>query len=187
VENLIASCKKFGIEHHIEGVDNLGSWEKNCALKPYFLKEKLSQIGAPLLWVDADAVFLRPLEFEEFMFCDLAVFFDESKTDPRFKVRSGTLYVNGNEKGAEALDLWCSHSERIRKLEDRDLPFQDQVGLYFSVLANPGIRIGTLPLKYCTVFDEDLGETPSSEIVIEHRQASRRFHTKKEDAFESFK
>jgi len=184
VLNLIASCEEFGIDYLIEGVEDGGSWEKNCALKPHFLQEKFRQLGKPVLWVDADAVFLRPMEFEEFMFCDLAVFFDEKQTDPRFKVRAGTLYVNGNQKGLEALELWRCQSEKIRRFEERDLPFQDQVGLYFSVLANPGIRIGNLPLKYCKVFDEDSGKIDPSEVVIEHRQASRRFHTKKDDMWE---
>lgn len=45
--HLIASCEKFGIEHAVEGIDSYGSWELNCAYKPFFIAEKLRQFECP--------------------------------------------------------------------------------------------------------------------------------------------
>lgn len=178
VQGLIKSCEQFGIEYSIDAIENLGSWEENCAFKPFFLKKKLEDLQRPILWVDADAVFLRPMEFEEFMFADLSLLKD-SGTDPRFCVRSGTVFINATEKGLEALQIWCSYSEKIQAVEKKVLPFQDQVSLYFTLLCKPAISISLLPLKYCAIFDEKLESLSAQEVVIEQRQASRRFHTKK--------
>lgn len=178
VQGLIDSCNKFGIEYSIDAVESLGSWEENCALKPFFLKKKLENVQRPILWVDADAVFLRPMEFEEFMFADLSLLKDNG-TDPRFCVRSGTVYINSTEKGLNALEIWCSYSQQIQSLEQKALPFQDQVSLYFTLLSKPAISISLLPLKYCAIFDESLDALTPEEVVIEQRQASRRFHKKK--------
>src|SRR3990167_8507360 len=71
--HLIQSCQKFAIEHCVEGIQDLGSWEKNCAFKPYFMQKKMEQYKRPLLWVDVDAVFLQPLSFEESFFADCAL------------------------------------------------------------------------------------------------------------------
>lgn len=179
VQGLIESCHTFGIEYCIEGIEDRGNWEENCAIKPYFIKEKLLELKRPLLWVDADAVFLQKMQFEEFMFFDLSIFKEEKK-DPRFCVRSGTVYINATEKGIQAAESWCNFSEKVQKLDQKTQSFQDQVSLYFTFLSTPSSSFANLPLAYCSIFDEKKEELPSDQVVIEHRQASRRFHTKKE-------
>ncbi|MBM3198756.1 MAG: hypothetical protein FJZ58_05830 [Chlamydiae bacterium] len=101
-EALIASCVKFGIEYDIEAVETLGSWEENCSRKPGFLVQKMQEHARPLLWVDADALFLRPLVFEEFMFYDMAIMRYQEE-DPRFAVGAGTVYINATQKGRKPL------------------------------------------------------------------------------------
>src|SRR3989339_1259858 len=122
VENLIHSCKKFNIECHVEGIENKGTWEENCAFKPYFMKEKMKEFQRPLLWVDADAVFLQGLKFEDFMFSDLVFYYDLSIKDPRFSAFAGTIYVNATEGGVASLDLWCHYSDKIIKAEEKVPP-----------------------------------------------------------------
>lgn len=180
VEGLIDSCKQFGIEYWIEGIESKGSWEENCAVKPHFIREKFTQLQRPVLWVDADAVFLRPMQFEEFMFADLAFLRDEKHTDPRFCINSATVYINATEKGLEALNLWCAYSEKIWQLEQKCLPFQDQVSLYFMTFSHPYLSAAKLPIQYCKIFDLILEGIDPQEIVIEQRQASRRLHTRKD-------
>jgi hypothetical protein len=80
-QNLICSCEQFGIDHLVEAVEDLGSWEKNCAFKPYFLQQKMKELQRPLLWVDADAMFLQKMKQEPFMEADLAAFCDEKRWD----------------------------------------------------------------------------------------------------------
>src|SRR5690348_12544495 len=62
VQNLIASCEKFKVEHYVEGIPSFGSWELNCAYKPFFIHQMLQKFKRPLFWLDADAVFVRKPE-----------------------------------------------------------------------------------------------------------------------------
>jgi len=173
VKNLLDSCREWGIEHHVKGVKDLGSWEQNCAYKPRFILEQMQKWQRPLLWVDADAVFLQPLAFEEFMFADIALMWETGKTDPRFCVRAGTIFVRPT--GEHILSLWKHYAEEIEQREGRALAFQDQASLYFAVLASKQARIAALPLTYCALFDER-----QEGVVIKHYQASRRFCKKKD-------
>lgn len=45
--NLISSCQELGIEAEIVGVPSQGTWERNCALKPFFIREKLLEKSGP--------------------------------------------------------------------------------------------------------------------------------------------
>jgi hypothetical protein len=177
VNPLEESCRQFGIEYHIEGVETRGSWEENCAYKPYFMREMMKKFARPLLWVDADAVFLKPLSFEEWMFADLAFVKFKEDDDIRFCVASGTVYVNATEGGVKSLDIWCQYSSSIRKEKGEAAPFMDQVSLYLVLLSKPAIEIAQLPLIYCKIFDRENSGVDPNNSVIEQRQASRRFKT----------
>jgi hypothetical protein len=175
VKNLISSCERFGIECHVEGVEDLGSWEENCALKPYFIRDVMNKEKRPLLWVDADAVFLKPMVFEEFMFSDLSLLKYEEDTDIRFCVAAGTVFINATEGGRQALDLWCHYADQIRQMEGKAPAFMDQVSLYLVFLSKPPISLALLPVRYCKIFDRPIEGLSSQDVVVEHRQASRRF------------
>ena len=177
VKSLEESCKQFGIEYHIEGVETRGSWEENCAYKPYFMREMMQKFSRPLLWVDADAVFLKPLLFEEWMFADLSLVKSKKKEkDIRFQIASGTIYVNATEGGIKSLESWCQFADKIREGEGKAPRFMDQASLSLVLLSNPPIKIDQLPWAYCKIFDKEEG-LDCGDIVIEQRQASRRFKT----------
>jgi hypothetical protein len=178
VEHLIGSCKRFGLEYHIEGIEDRGSWEENCAYKPYFMREKMKAFQRPLLWVDADAVFLKPLEFEDFMFSDFVFSYEPRIQDPRFSAFAGTVYVNFTEGGISGLDLWCRYSDEIIKAAGKAVPFSDQSSLHFAILSKPEFNIGNLPLTHAKIFDRVIHGLDPTEIVIEHNQASRRFRNR---------
>ena len=176
VENLRDSCKRFSIECLIEGIPDLGDWVKNCAYKPYFLKQKMEELKRPLLWVDADAVFLRPLCFEEFMFAPMAICQHAGVEDPSFAVHAGTIYINASKEGVEALNLWCYYCEEVVKKSNCIPSFLDQIGL-FLLSKNNSSCIASIPGRYWKVFDRDQDGIALDEVVIEQRQASRRFDT----------
>ena len=178
VKGLRESCEKFKIEHHIEGVENRGSWEENCAYKPYFLREMMKKLQRPLLWIDADAVFYRPLPFHESMFADLAMPFSEKQESLLFSVYSGTVFINATAGGFKALDLWCYYSDKIREESPKAPAFMDQVSLRLVVLAKPSLSIEALPGTFCKVFDHDMKGVDKNNMIIEQRQASRRLKEK---------
>ncbi len=177
VQNLIASCEKWGLDHHIEPIATLGSWERNCSFKPFFLLQKLAHFRRPLFWVDADAVFMRRPEWLEVFNSDFAVRMDErlSSDDPS-RVLSGSIFVNATKGAVELLKAWgqkCidsfSNPHRIEEVWDqmvlRDLIASTELKA----------KIGTLPWEYVAIFDQIEEGRTESQIVIAHHQASRRF------------
>lgn len=174
-QKLIRSCEQFGIEYLIEGLDDRGSWESNCAIKPRFLERKMHSLQRSLLWVDADAIFLKPMQFEEFMFADMALSYAPLIKDPRFCVATGTVYVNSTEGGISGLRLWCSYLEEIHRRSGQAVAFADQASLYFVIRSNPSFSCAALPATYLKIFDHPVDNLNSADIVIEHHQASRKW------------
>lgn len=173
--SLIASCNAFGIEAEVEGVPSEGSWERNCAIKPFFIRKKLMEKKRPIFWVDADAVFKKLPDFSPLAQSDLA--FREMKRfshDRRFKYFSGSLFLNYTARGIEFADKWCQHcQQKIDRKED--LQFLDQISLVDLIERGEPVKVYPLPIAYSKVFDIDAQEIAPQEIVIEHYQASRRF------------
>lgn len=177
VENLIASCKRFGLETSIDGVDSFGSWELNCAFKPFFLHQKLQELNKKLLWVDADAVFVRkPALLEEFS-ADFAVRINEDLDDDHpSKVMSGTIFVNATPRAQELLRRWAEACVKELMREDRTEEFWEQTALR-DILLSKDLKadVRSLPLSYVKIPGHPLDEHNILEPIIEHHQASRRF------------
>ncbi len=173
--HLMASCDKFGIEHHIEGIDSYGSWELNCSYKPFFIAEKLRQFERPVLWVDVDAVFAqkpKPLKvFEK----DFAVYFQpDLKNDHPSKIRSGTIFVNHTERGNQILKSWAQECQRLLVDPERIEEFWDQIALRNVYLSQK--NLGRLPLSYIKILGHPIDVKCPKPVII-HCQASR--HSKK--------
>jgi hypothetical protein len=176
VVNLITSCKKLGIETDIVGISSKGSWEKNCAVKPFFILQKLQAWNRPVLWVDADAVFKQFPNFSIFEGIDFSVRVNEflPKTHES-RVVSNTIFIQNNTKGKSILEEWCQNTEKALHDQERVLEFWDQTALRDAIYAQEDIRFLPMPLAYAKIFDFDALFISEAEVIIEHYQASRRF------------
>lgn len=173
--SLRASCLQFGIDVEIEGVESLGSWERNCARKPFFIQQKLLEKKRPIFWVDADAIFRKVPNFSFLKSCDFAI--REMKrfsNDRRFKYFSGSLFFNYTPLALEFVDKWCEHC-RQKVDRNQDLSFLDQISILDLMERGQPLTVFPLPISYAKVFDIDALEIGQEEVVIEHFQASRRF------------
>lgn len=177
MQNLIASCAHYKLETSIEGVTSFGSWELNCAYKPFFLLKKLDELKKPLLWVDADGVFLYPPRWIDAFDSDIATRMDSKlAADHPSKVISSTIFINYTPAAIKLLKLWIKECQKELLDPKRKLEFWDQIALRDAIAnAPPGVRIAELPITYAKIYDhpEDCAQVP--EPVIEHFQASRRF------------
>ncbi len=155
---LIASCKRFNLDYEIEEIACRDSWEKNCNYKPTFILEKLK---SPLVWVDADAVFVQKPELFKTLNCDLAVWINNKleKTHPS-RVISATIYCSPTNKGIELLKHW-----QQRCLQNSTT--WDQISLR-DIIHNSNANIYSLPQSYCKIYDK-----PGNDAVIMQYQASR--------------
>lgn len=64
-EKLRPSLEKFKLEYDIQGIEDLGSWQKNTGYKCQFIKTMLLKHKKPVVFLDADAVIL---EYPELLF-----------------------------------------------------------------------------------------------------------------------
>ncbi len=172
----MASCEVFDLENSIEGIPSFGSWELNCAYKPFFIYKKLQECKRPILWVDADGVFTQRPTILPCFSADLATRIDFSAADTHpSKVISSTIYLNYTPKAAGLLQLWAKECQRQLSDPARTGEFWDQTALRNVLLPNaPGASIASLPLSYTKIFDHPHDNGEVSDPVITHYQASRR-------------
>ena len=174
VLSLINSCDELGVELEVEGVPCLGSWQRNCARKPQFIRDKLLEKKRPIFWVDADAVFKKVPDFSLLMHSDFSVREVPCVRDKRLKYLAGSVFINYTPGGILFADNWARYSEE-KIGSGVDLTFLDQSAMYALIERGIDAKFFPLPLSYCKIFDLDADDIDPDEIVIEHFQASRRF------------
>ncbi len=176
VQNLIASCEKFGVKADIDGIDSFGSWELNCAYKPFFIYQKLQEYKKPLIWLDADAVFAQKPSIIPAFEADFSLRINhELPADHPSKVNSGTLYINYTKPAILLLQAWIGQTKKHLLTKQPGVEFWDQISLRDALQdQQQTAKIAPLPLAYAKIFDhkQDLLDAPNP--VIEHYQASRR-------------
>jgi len=172
--HLQKSCSYFNIPLEIESLKSKGSWEKNVAMKPAFILEKLKKSKGPLLWVDADGVFLQKPNFSLFKDVDFSVrFMQIFQGDPNFAINAATIFVNQTKEAYNLVESWSLCCERLCKRECIP-PFVDQISLYEVLLENKTAKVLPLPVSYCKIFDSDSFFIDDDQVIIEQRQTSRR-------------
>lgn len=176
VKKLINSCLKFEVDSDIEGIPSQGSWEKNCAIKPFFILQKLRQWDRPVIWVDADAVFLQSPDWSEFNACDFSVRVNEflPKTHES-RIVSNTIFAKNTTAAATLIEKWSDETKKALNDKQRVMEFWDQVALRDALDQTPEIHFLPMPLKFSKIFDFDDLFISEQEVVIEHYQASRRY------------
>lgn len=159
------SLEVLGINHFLKGYASTNSWEAATRLKPAFIAECLAKLE-PLhvLYVDADAIVLHPLDLLDKISTDVALSFEAERKHeerPQLRVVPGTIYVRSTPGGRRFVEAW-------RNVE-RDLGPRatDSVMLRIALARLQGLTITVLPGTYAK------GD-PSSEQVIQHLRASRR-------------
>lgn len=157
-DRLICSLNRFCVNHCVQQVPDLGSWQANTHFKADFIGEMLDVFAASdIVWIDADAIMHRyPLVFDQTN-ADFAAHF-------RYGVEllSGTLFFRNNASSRRLIKLW------IQKNQENPNAW-DQHNLHAAVLDWKG-PVEELPPQYCQIFDT---MSAFGLPVIEHYQASR--------------
>lgn len=168
---LIASAQKFGLDYDITAVPNRGSWSANCCFKPEFLLAKLEQHQRPLVWTDADSVFMqKPVLFDECR-ADVGLRInDYVPNDDKAKILTGTIFVNNTPSAKKLLQLWKKECER--NLTNQDMVF-DQVCLRKVILHYPTIvEIKRLPASYVYIVDNphDRAHVNDNAVIVHYQK-----------------
>lgn len=168
-ERLRASLDRLGIRHDIHKMPDQGSWQKNTFMKPTFIRQKLYQHGVPVVWVDADAVVLRPLDIFLAPLFRIAVYryspvniFIGSEWHNRGQLWNGTAYFADTEYSRGILISWaCENDSHPERLDQKNLA---------TVLAREEdtTDLACLPPEYCWVEEWMRRFNKNAEPVIVH-------------------
>jgi hypothetical protein len=170
-KNLEQSLKDLNMDYHIEPIDSLGSWQKNCHYKPVFIKKMILAHCLPVLFVDADAIFHRyPDLFDDgSQLADCMFHLYKHNIDyPKGQVASGTLYFRYSVEALEILSDW-------EKMCLRNPGMLDQLALQKVIFSGTYIEntdYKFLPAEYCKIHDFP---PECANPVIEHFQVSRKY------------
>lgn len=176
VKHLEKSCRDFGIECQIEGIASSGSWEMNCAFKPIFILKKMEELKRPLLWVDADAVFVRPLEFLDAFYSDIGVRMYNCPDDHPSRIVSSTVFIHKTAPAKNVLKLWAEECLFMLSEKNRTKEVWDQDALRRVLFTkNHGASFVPIPSAYSKIVGhlDDERECPCPVII--QNQASRRY------------
>ncbi|MCI0382024.1 MAG: hypothetical protein L0207_03105 [Chlamydiae bacterium] len=176
VQNLIASCDHFSIDYLIEPITSFGSWELNCAYKPFFIYEKLRVCKKSLLWIDADGKFLQKPSFISAFKGDFAVRINKDLplTHPS-RIISSTIFVQYNANGLQIVKRWIEKTTKQILDPNRKEEFWDQISLNEALQSiDFPAKINGIPLPYAKIFDHPIDCKLVQNPIIEHYQASRR-------------
>ena len=176
VQNLLASCRRFDIEHSVQGIPSTGSWEMNCAFKPLFILQKLQEHKRPLLWVDADAVFVQKMQSLEVFSKDVAVRMYECPDDHPSRIVSATVFVNATNNARNVVQLWAEECLFLLQDKERTKEMWDQDALRRVLFTKEHqADFASLPKEYSKIEGHPEDERDCPFPVIIQNQASRRY------------
>lgn len=161
----------FGLEYDIEGMDNLGDWQKNTHYKAKYIALMMDKHpNRNILWLDVDsAILCYPSVFDDAEFELGAHTIDWARhTDGRRKdhqLANAVIYLRNNELVRRFVKEWIelneAHPERIEMQTMAQVlkKWKGKIDYY------------NLPAEYCQIFDS-MGDVERP--VIQQLQASRR-------------
>ena len=170
-ENLRKSLQHFGIPHHIEGIKDLGSWEKNTHHKAYFIKKCLTDRNQDLLCVDVDAVFKQYPSLIPDLTCDIAYRTQDFRWR-KDEALSGTIFLRNNDRVKRLVDRWIELNEAT-PAERMKPETWEQKNMQKAHREMSEIDYYNLPPEYTFIFDHMKTMYPGTSPVIEHYQESR--------------
>lgn len=163
-DRLRSTLDRFGLEHHIEAVESVGSWEGNCAMKAKFVRRMWEQTDRPVVWLDADAT----VEADPALLRACGADFAAHKWQG-WEICSGTLFFGRADSARRLLDRWV-----LRCAADPLL--WDQMHLdaaWADISATEPLITEWLPRSYLSIVPYDPAAAQDSDPVIKQWQASR--------------
>ena len=156
------SLETLGLNYHVAGIEDQGSWDANTHYKPIFIKQQIQNQSA-VVWLDSDCMVLQEPKLFFQIDCDVAFHRFKGK-----ELLSGTVFFKNTVKTVELLDRWI-------EINKENPEIFDQKNLDTAIKSISDISIIELPPEYCFIFDLSKDYYPRVNPIIEHYQASRKF------------
>jgi len=174
---LAESCDRYGLEHDIAQLPDLGDQNKNVHQKAPFIRRMLvARPDSDILWIDADAVVCAPCGdmFTRYP-CDMAAYLHTvypTAWRPTSRwgqaiglLCGGTLYFKQGPAARDVLARWTAvDAARPDRL--------DQENLLYLLEGVPGLGFLALPPEYCWIEPMARPLYPHARPVIWHLGAN---------------
>jgi hypothetical protein len=116
--HLRADCERLGLAHRIEIRPSTNRYVGNCQIKPFFVRECLQDLSAPVFWMDVDGSILRePTLLAEDLNQDHDFVANQPAQQPH-RIHVGSMLLNYTDTMREFVDAWCETIIRRRPLDD---------------------------------------------------------------------
>lgn len=158
--------------YEIEGVQNLGSWQKNTQHKAEYVARKLIEHpDIPLLYLDVDAIMISPPVILDTLDCDIAAVHFGKTTE----LLSGTVYFGPTGISRKVVAEWLALNKMYPdKLPDGRAAW-DQRTLALAIKKVPECRFVELPQEYTWITELTQKECPGLAPVICHTRGAFRW------------
>lgn len=173
---LSRSCKRFGIESRILAVGNFDSWQDGVSHKPQHILEVLQTLhdGSGLLWVDADARFLREPDWSIFNAIDFSACLFQWSPHHAIEMLTGTLFFWKTPRVIDFVKRWMLATPTWRKA-NLDTPEQLSLKETYELQKDHpnALRFLDLPKDWVYIQPDFRDLYPGMIPTIEHLQRSR--------------
>lgn len=165
VKGLKDSLETLEINHYLQPIQDQGYWEANTRVKPHFLLHCLKRFSdCNIVYLDADAVVKKPLDYFDKLQADISVYETHRKKGMSHDYLTGTIFLKNNPATLYFVEKWCNQQLNCSKtLVDQDSFDQAMLVCKDDLIVEP------LPLGYIKIFDKEY----DGEVFIEQFQASR--------------
>ena len=175
-EKLLPSLQKWNLKYDIEGIEDLGNWQRNTHYKAEFIKKMLLKHKQPVIFLDADATIEQyPKLFKTLYLYDISYHELDwnlqwrGKSGNKKEILSGTLWLNYTKNILTFLDAWIEENQKSINWEQRNMAKVLKKLKY-------KLKIYPLPPEYITIVKHN-NKVPKhiKNPVIIHWQASRQY------------
>jgi hypothetical protein len=174
---LRATLEQFKLRHEIHPVPNRGSWQKNTQYKSRFIRDMLQAHHGPIVYVDVDALVLKPPVLFDELLGDVAAakFLDQ-------ELLSGTVWFANTPICRDVVDRWIGNCEKypdycppgvLRHYPQGEAAW-DQRLLDLALCQTPEARFIQLPQEYTYIEDLSRERYPGLDPVILHTRGRSR-------------
>ena len=158
ITRLIKSMDAFKISYYVEEYPSRNSWVDSCAIKPEFIQHCMNTIDDELFYVDADAEFVRPPDWDRVRTDKITVPVYKYPDRDKWELISNSIYLPNNKVTLDIVDKWVD-------LQKESKGEWDQITL--SEILNH-LDWNLLPLDYAAIDFFDIRDP----VIVQH-QASR--------------
>jgi hypothetical protein len=147
-------CKSFKLPNYIIEQKSTTDYIKNTAIKPFFIKDALLKFRRPVVWIDVDALLLKPIDID-FADYDLVACKHTTPSLNREWAVS-TLGFNFTKESIAFLTEWCNLTTSGTDESSFELAWQKM---------KDTVKVLSLPNKYTFVKWSNKLVVPEDTIV----------------------